>query len=81
METGLCNSKGHKKIATIHKRLIANINLGPCTKTKNKHYTIVIYIYEYVNMICINTGNSRNYLTIQESRVRRFKLFGKRMFE
>ena len=45
----------------IHKRLIANINLGPCTKTKKKHYTIVIY----VNMICINTGNSRSYLTIQ----------------
>ena len=53
METGLCNSKGHKKIATIHKRLIANINLGPCTKTKNKHYTIVIYIYEYVNMMFV----------------------------
>ena len=58
----------------IHKRLIANINLGPCTKTKT-------HIYKYVNMICINTGNSRNYLTIQESKVRQFKLFGKRMFE
>ena len=53
----------------IHERLIANINLGPCTKTK-KHYIIVIYIYKYVNMVCINTGNSRNYLSIQESRVR-----------
>ena len=26
----------------IHKRLIANINLGPCTKTKTLHNT---YIY------------------------------------
>ena len=60
----------------IHKRLIANINLGPCTKTKTLHSR-----YIYVNIICINTGNSRNYLTIQESKVRQFKLFGKRMFE
>ena len=58
----------------IHKRLIANINLGPCTKTKTLHS-------RYVNIICINTGNSRNYVTIQESKVRQFKLFGKRMFE
>ena len=62
----------------IHKRLIANINLGPCTKTKTLHSR---YIYKYVNIICINTGNSRNYLTIQESKVRQFKLFGKRMLE
>ena len=48
----------------IHKRLIANINLGPCTKAKIKKTTLhnsYIYIYKYVNMICINTGNSRNY--------------------
>ena len=29
-ETGLCNSKGHKRIATYKQT-----NLGPCTKTKN----------------------------------------------
>ena len=32
----------------IHKRVIVNINLGPCTKAKIKkkqHYTIAIYIY------------------------------------
>ena len=63
-----------------HKTLIANIILGLCIKTK-KHYTIVTYVYKYVNMICINTSNSRSYLTIQESRVRRFKLFEKCMFE
>jgi len=50
METGLCNSKGHKKI---HKRLIANINLGPCTETKRLHNS---YIYNYM---CMNTGNSK----------------------
>ena len=35
----------------------------------------LVYTCKYVNMICIYTGNSRNYLTIQESRIRRFKLF------
>ena len=45
----------------IHKRLIANINLGACTKTKTLHSRC---IYKYVNIICINTGNSRNYVTI-----------------
>jgi len=59
----------------IHKRLIANINLGPCTETKTLHN---IYIYNYM---CINTGKSKSYITKQESRVRRFKLFEKRMFE
>ena len=48
----------------IHKRLIANINLGPCTETK-KNTTQYIYKYVNINMICINTGYSRNYLTIQ----------------
>ena len=38
----------------IHKRLIANINLGPCTETKTPHNS---YIY-YYNM-CINTSNSK----------------------
>ena len=62
----------------IHKRLI----VLALYKDK-KHYTIVIYVYKYVNMICINTGNSRSYLiiTIQESRIRRFKLFEKCMFK
>ena len=46
----------------IHKRLIANINLVPCTETKKN---TTQYIYKYVNMICINTGYSRTYLTIQ----------------
>ena len=59
----------------IHKRLI--LILDPVQR--QKHYTIDIY--KYVNIICINTGNSRNYVTIQESKVRQFKLFGKRMFE
>ena len=36
----------------IHKRLIANINLGPSTETKKKLHNsyIYIYIYKYVNM-------------------------------
>ena len=37
----------------IHKRLIANINLGPCTETNTLHNN---YIYNYM---CINTGNSK----------------------
>jgi len=60
----------------IHKRLIANINLGPFTKTKTLHNS---YIYNYM---CINTGNSK--VTKQNksrSRVRRFKLFEKCTFE
>jgi len=55
----------------IHKTLIANINLGPCTETKTLHNS---YKFNYVY-------KQQSYITTQESRVRRFKLFEKRMFE
>ena len=45
METGLCNSKGHKKIATYIRELI--LILDTLYKDKTKHYTIVMYVYKY----------------------------------
>ena len=34
----------------IHKRLIANINLGPVQRQKETLHNSYIYIYKYVNM-------------------------------
>ena len=65
METGLCNSIGHKKIAKYLREVI--LILDPVQRQdKTLHNS-----YVCINMIiCINTDNSRNYLGRQETRVK-----------